>query len=83
MIVLLSSIKNSLYFQYFVSYYSQFIFPGVPFRGPTVEAQPMATPAQPREKAETAIPLEVEVVDLTGGGGWTRTNDLRIMRPSL
>ena len=24
-----------------------------------------------------------EVVDLIGGGGWTRTNDLRIMRPSL
>jgi Phage integrase family len=24
-----------------------------------------------------------EVADLIGGGGWTRTNDLRIMRPSL
>jgi integrase len=24
-----------------------------------------------------------EVADLVGGGGWTRTNDLRIMRPSL
>jgi hypothetical protein len=24
-----------------------------------------------------------DVVDLFGGGGWTRTSDLRIMRPSL
>jgi hypothetical protein len=24
-----------------------------------------------------------DVADLIGGGGWTRTNDLRIMRPSL
>jgi integrase len=43
--------------------------------------QPSATPAQPREKAETEIPAEV--VDLIGGGDWTRTSDLRIMRPSL
>ena len=28
-------------------------------------------------------PKTAEVADLTGGGGWTRTNDLRIMRPSL
>jgi hypothetical protein len=33
------------------------------------------------EKSETEIPSEV--ADLIGGGGWTRTNDLRIMRPSL
>ena len=43
--------------------------------------QQSATPAQPREKAETEIPSEV--VDLIGGGEWTRTTDLRIMRPSL
>jgi integrase len=43
--------------------------------------QPSATPVQPREKAETEIPAEV--VDLIGGGDWTRTSDLRIMRPSL
>jgi integrase len=35
----------------------------------------------PAEKSETEIPSEV--IDLIGGGGWTRTNDLRIMRPSL
>ncbi len=40
-----------------------------------------ATPAQPREIAEAAIPSDV--IDLNGGGGWTRTSDLRIMRPSL
>jgi integrase len=33
------------------------------------------------EESETEIPSEV--IDLIGGGGWTRTNDLRIMRPSL
>lgn len=43
--------------------------------------KPSATPAQPRENAETEIPFEV--VDLIGGGAWTRTTDLRIMRPSL
>jgi len=41
------------------------------------EKKPQA-PAQPRQQVETEIPLEV--VDLIGGGGWTRTNDLRIMR---
>ena len=45
------------------------------------KSQQSATPAQPREKAETEIPAEV--VDLIGGGDWTRTSDLRIMRPSL
>jgi hypothetical protein len=40
-----------------------------------------ATQAQLPENRETGIPAEV--VDLIGGGGWTRTNDLRIMRPSL
>ena len=45
------------------------------------DTKPPATPAQPRENAETEIPLEV--VDLLGGGAWTRTTDLRIMRPSL
>jgi len=43
--------------------------------------QPSATPAQPRENAGTEI--RPEVVDLIGGGGRTRTYDLRIMRPSL
>ena len=33
-----------------------------------------------RQSIETDYP---QVVDLVGGGGWTRTSDLRIMRPSL
>ena len=44
-------------------------------------AQPSATPAQPRDLADMEIPAEV--IDLLGGGGRTRTCDLRIMRPSL
>jgi integrase len=43
--------------------------------------QQNATPAQQSPQSETEIPSEV--ADLIGGGGWTRTNDLRIMRPSL
>jgi hypothetical protein len=31
-----------------------------------------------RNSREAEIPSEV--IDLIGGGGWTRTNDLRIMR---
>ena len=49
---------------------------GVPFRGPTVQrnqSQPRATTAKSRNR----YPLEV--VDLTDGGEWTRTTDLRIM----
>jgi integrase len=40
-----------------------------------------ATQAQLPETSETEIPPEV--ADLIGGGAWTRTTDLRIMRPSL
>jgi len=43
--------------------------------------QQSATPAQPSEYDETAIPAHV--TDLIGGGGWSRTNDLRVMSPSL
>jgi hypothetical protein len=35
--------------------------------------------AQLPETSETEIPPEV--ADLIGGGAWTRTTDLRIMRP--
>ena len=43
--------------------------------------QTIRNPAQPAEVKETAVPSDV--ADLIGGGGWTRTNDLRIMsRPS-
>ncbi len=40
--------------------------------------QQNATQAQVATEAESGIPSEV--ADLIGGGGWTRTNDLRIMR---
>ena len=43
--------------------------------------QQNATQAQPPSETETTNPPEV--LDFIGGGGWTRTNDLRIMRPSL
>jgi len=43
--------------------------------------QQNATQAQPGLERETEIPSEL--LDLIGGGGRTRTYDLRIMRPSL
>jgi hypothetical protein len=43
--------------------------------------QQSATQAQPAGMMDKEI--RPEVIDLIGGGGWTRTNDLRIMRPSL
>jgi integrase len=43
--------------------------------------QQSATPAQLAEVRETEVPPEG--ADLIGGGAWTRTTDLRIMRPSL
>jgi Phage integrase family len=43
--------------------------------------QQSATPAQQREMEVPADLLQV--ADLFGGGGRTRTSDLRIMRPSL
>jgi len=43
--------------------------------------QQSATPAPPDEME---VPPEIlQVIESNGGGGWTRTNDLRIMRPSL
>jgi integrase len=42
------------------------------------QSAPGTHQAQNRVEPEVA-----EVADLFGGGGWTRTNDLRIMRPSL
>jgi len=47
----------------------------------TTAPQQNATPAQQGAGNRTEIPSEL--ADLIGGGGWTRTNDLRIMRPSL
>ena len=43
--------------------------------------QQSATQTQPAREEETEIPAEL--IDLIGGGGRTRTYDLRIMRPSL
>jgi len=37
-----------------------------------------ASQTQPRPRSEPETPAQV--IDLIGGGGWTRTNDLRIMR---
>lgn len=51
---------------------------------PEIKATPPqkhANPAQMTENRETAIPLDV--IENIGGGEWTRTTDLRIMRPSL
>jgi integrase len=43
--------------------------------------QQSATPAQ---QGEWQVPADLlQVVDEVGGGAWTRTTDLRIMRPSL
>jgi hypothetical protein len=40
--------------------------------------QQSVTQAQPAGMSDNEI--SSEVIDLIGGGGWTRTNDLRIMR---
>jgi hypothetical protein len=53
----------------------------VPANPESNDTKPSATPAQPRQIAEMEIPADV--IDLIGGGGRTRTYDLRIMRPSL
>ena len=53
----------------------------VPAEEQKTTPQQSATPAQPREME---VPPDLrQVVEGIGGGGWTRTNDLRIMRPSL
>jgi integrase len=53
----------------------------VPAEEAKTSPQQSATPAQPSEKE---IPPDlVQVVEGIGGGAWTRTTDLRIMRPSL
>jgi hypothetical protein len=53
----------------------------VPVKELKTSPQQSATPAQPREME---IPPDlVQVIEEIGGGGRTRTYDLRIMRPSL
>jgi len=49
----------------------------VPSQASGTGPQQSAIPAQPEENHKADIPTEL--IDLTGGGGWTRTNDLRIM----
>jgi integrase len=53
----------------------------MPTREEKTTPQQNATQAQLPDESETDIPSEV--ADLIGGGAWTRTTDLRIMRPSL
>jgi integrase len=45
------------------------------------EPQQLATKQQ--QRPELQAPDSPETIDKIGGGGWTRTNDLGIMRPSL
>jgi hypothetical protein len=53
----------------------------IPANNPKTSTQQSATQAQPDFDGQEEIPPEL--VDLIGGGGRTRTYDLRIMRPSL
>ena len=41
------------------------------------------TAPNPHQTNRVIAQIPPQVVDLVGGGGWTRTSDLRIMRPSL
>ena len=50
----------------------------IPAEEPRTTRQQSATPAQQAQTSKSEI--TPEVADLIGGGGWTRTNDLRIMR---
>ena len=54
---------------------------GVPAEEAETSPQQSATPAQ---QGEMEVPPDLrQVVETIGGGGRTRTYDLRIMRPSL
>jgi hypothetical protein len=54
----------------------------VPHQEEKTSPQQNATQAQLPEKSGMGIPSEV--IDLIGGGAWTRTTDLRIMsRPAV
>jgi Sigma-70 region 2 len=41
------------------------------------------TPRLRATRQNRGPPALLQVIENLGGGGWTRTNDLRIMRPSL
>ena len=53
----------------------------VPEKKVEIQPQKHANPAQMAENREKEI--SPEPIELIGGGEWTRTTDLRIMRPSL
>jgi integrase len=53
----------------------------VPVRDERASPHQSAPPAQ--QAVENDIAISAEVLEKIGGGGWTRTNDLGIMRPSL
>jgi len=46
-------------------------------------AQPQQTATKKQQCLEVQASDSPETIDKIGGGGWTRTNDLGIMRPSL
>jgi integrase len=54
-----------------------------PVRKEKVATTPQQSATQTQPALEDGMEIPAEVVDLIGGGGWTRTSDLRIMRPSL
>ena len=45
--------------------------------------EPQQTATKQQQCPEVQAPDSPETIDKIGGGGWTRTNDLGIMRPSL
>ena len=51
--------------------------------GEKVATTPQQSATQTQPVLEDGMEIPAEVVDLIGGGGRTRTYDLRIMRPSL
>jgi hypothetical protein len=47
------------------------------------KTDPQQIATNPQQYPEVPAADSPEVIDKIGGGGWTRTNDLGIMRPSL
>jgi len=47
---------------------------------PADETRPQQSATQPQQGYEKETGIPSEVVDFIGGGAWTRTTDLRIMR---
>ncbi len=66
-----------------VRYVDQLDAPAPNAPRPTPNTTPQTDANQTQTRRSEADDMPGEVVDLLGGGGWTRTSDLRIMRPSL